>query len=257
MKRVFSLFTTMLLCSIVAAYGQQTQSASVYQNQVMTDAAQIAASIANTPTTEKIGTFDCVEISGGMQVSLIRVAEGEDAKIFYDTKGLSTTKFKYEVDKKGVLKIEEPIDSERKSPTEVKVYYRNLRSLTVANASLTLDKMHRGDMLDIAISGGAKVQAKIDVNDLAIEVTGRSSVVLEGQSRYMDLKVSTAKCDAKALMCMSIIADASHGAEVSLFVTERLQATTSTSANISYLGEPSIVRVHSSLFGGDIISLDN
>ena len=111
-------------------------------------------------------------------------------------------------------------------------------------------------MLDLAVSGGATVRAKLDLHDMAVDVTGRSSVVLEGQTRYMALKVSTAKFDAMALKSMSTIVDASHGAEVSLYVTERLQAETSTSANISYKGKPTIVRSHSSLFGGAITSVE-
>ena len=53
-----------------------------------------------------------------------------------------------------------------------------------------------------------------------------------------------------------MIADASHGAEVSILVTERLEATTSTSAKITYAGHPSLVRAHTALFGGEITSAD-
>ena len=91
---------------------------------------------------------------------------------------------------------------------------------------------------------------------VTVDVTGQSSVVIDGAARYMGLKVSTAKFDAVNLQTMATIADASHGAEVSLFVTERLEATTSTSAKISYKGSPSIIRIHSSLFGGEILATD-
>ena len=111
-------------------------------------------------------------------------------------------------------------------------------------------------MFDLLVSGGATVRGKVNVQDLAMEVTGRSSVVLEGVARYLGVKVSTAKLDASALECVATIVDASHGAEVSLQTTERLEATTSTSAIITYKGKPSIIRVRSSLFGGDIICAD-
>lgn len=252
MKKRISILIMMVVCAFMSVRAQQPQSAVAEQSQPASEGASRLAAIASAPTSEWLGSFDKIYISGAMQVTLIRIPENEGPKIYFDTKGSVTTKFKYEVDKKGLLSVVETVDAKRTTVTEVKIYYRNLSSLTVAGANVTMEQMLDVDMLDLSVSGGATLQAKVDVLDLAVEVTGRSSVVIEGSARYMGLKVSTAKFDAVNLQTMATIADASHGAEVSLFVTERLEATTATSANITYKGKPSIVRVHSSLFGGEI-----
>ena len=246
MKKRISILIIMVVCAFMSVRAQQPQSAGESGT----------ATVVSVPTSEWLGSFDKIYISGAMQVTLIRIPQTEGPKIYFDTKGSLTTKFKYEVDKKRQLNVIETVDSKRTTVTEVKIYYNDISSLTVSGANVTVEQMMDVDMLDLSVSGGATMRAKVDVLDLAMEVTGRSSVVIEGKARYMSLKVSTAKFDAVNLQTMATIVDASHGAEVSLFVTERLEATTATSANITYKGKPSIVRIHSSLFGGGILPVE-
>ncbi len=254
----------MVLCALSAAYAQQpqpaateqSQPAAVEQSQVSGDGAARLAAIISTPRTEWLGTFDKINIVGHMQVSLIRISEGDGPKIYFDTKGSTTTKFKAEIDKKGVLNVIETVDAKRTTITEVRIYYQDISSLTIAGANVTMEQLFERRMFDVSVSGGATLRAKVDVLDMSVIVTGCSSVIVDGAARYLGLKVSTAKFDASSLQTMSTIVDASHGAEVSLFVTERLEATTSTSAKITYTGHPSLVRAHTSLFGGEITSAD-
>ena len=255
MKRAFLLLWTMLLCGVVSAQEQPSQPPVKQPEEVSAGAARLD-NIVSTPSSEWLGKFDKINISGAMQVTLIRIAATEAPKIYFDTKGSTTTKFKMEVDKKGLLNVIETVDTKRTTITEVKIYYNDISQLTIAGANVTMEQSLEGKMFDLMVSGGATVRGKVNVLDLAMEVTGRSSVVLEGVARYLGVKVSTAKLDASALECVATIVDASHGAEVSLHTTERLEATTSTSAVITYKGKPSIVRVRSSLFGGDIICAD-
>lgn len=246
----------MVLCGLLTVRAQQPQVVVAEQSQPVSEGASRLAAIVNTPQSDWLGKFDRINIVGMMQVTLIRIDESEAPKIYYDTKGSTTTKFKAEVDKKGVLNVIETVDAKRTSITEVKIYYPKISSLAVAGADVTMEQSYDEQMFDISVSGGATLRAKVDVMDLLMEVTGRSSVVIEGAARYLGLKVSTAKFDAYALQTMATIVDASHGAEVSLFASERLEAVTATSAKISYKGNPSIVRVRSSLFGGEILSAD-
>lgn len=256
MKKTASILMAMVLFATLSVCAQQPQSAGAGQSQAASDGAARLATIVSTPTSQWLGSFDAINICGVMQVSLIRIPETEGPKIIFDTKGSTTTKFKAEVDKKGVLNVNETVDAKRTSITEVKIYYQKLSKLTVAGSDVVLEQPFEDKMFDISVSGGAVLRATVNVSDLAVDVTGQSSVVIDGAARYMGLKVSTAKFDAVNLQTMATIADASHGAEVSLFVTERLEATTSTSAKISYKGSPSIIRIHSSLFGGEILATD-
>ena len=256
MKKTASIFLAMVMCALFSAYAQAPQTAVAEQSQPASDGATRLAAIVSTPQSEWLGNFNQINVIGAMQVTFIRIAGNEAPKIYYDTKGSTTTKFKAEVDKKGVLNVIETVDAKRTTITEVKIYYTDVESISVSGADATMEQPYDGKMFDIAVSGGASLRAKVNVSDLAMEVTGRSSVVIDGYARYMGLNVSTAKFEAMGLETMAMIVDASHGAEVSLFVTERLEAVTSTSAKITYKGNPSIVRLRSSLFGGEIICAD-
>ncbi len=225
---------------------------AVMAQQPETSGANRLAEIVSAPRSEWLGSFDGISVSGTMHVRIVKNAKEEGPRITYDTKGVTAGKFTAAVDKNGILKVDEPVDAKRSTITEVTIYCNDISSLTVAGADLVCENVISGKTLDINVSGGANVTAKIDVLDLAAEVTGKSSVVLEGSARYMRLDISTAKFDASALATVSTIADASHGAEVRLSVSERLEAVTSTSGKISYTGSPAIVRGRSSLFGGDI-----
>ena len=258
MKKTVLIFMIMVLCTVgmVCAQQPKTSTTAQEQPQVGGDGGGYLASDVTTPRSERLGEFDKISIAGQMQVTLIRVAEGESAKIYFDTKGVVTSKFKIEIDRKGVLNVTESVDSKRTTVTEVKIYYHDISSLAIAGANVTMEQSFERDMFDVSVTGGATLHAKVNVLDMSMMVTGSSSVVIEGASRYLGLKISTAKFDANALQTMSTIVDASHGAEVSLLVTERLEATTSTSAKVTYRGNPALVRAHSSLFGGDISSAD-
>jgi hypothetical protein len=259
MKKIAFVFTIMLLCALGNLYAQQPQvpaSTTEDKKSAQNDGANRLAAIISTPRSEWIGMFDKINIVGHMQVTLIRMADGDEPRIYFDTKGSTTTKFKAEIDKKGVLNIIETVDDKRTTTTEVKVYFKDISSLSVAGANVAIEGTFERQMFDVSVSGGATLQANVDILDMSMIVTGCSSVVIKGASRYLGLEVSTAKIDASALQTMSTIVDASHGAEVSLFVTERLEATTSTSAKVSYKGDPMLVRSHSALFGGAITPIN-
>ncbi len=255
MKRIVLLLLAAFVC-VSLSLKAQPQQPTTEQSKPVNGGAERLAAIINTSRSEWLGSFDKININGAMKVTLIHAAENEGPKIVFDTKGSTTTKFKSEVDKKGVLNVVETLDAKRTSVTEVTIYYCDMTSLSVDAADVTMEQSCKRDMFDLSVSGGAVVRAKFDVLDLAMEVTGRSVVVIEGASRYLDVRITTAKFDGLALQSVSAIVDASHGAEVSLSVAERLEASTSTSAKILYKGTPAIVRCHSSLFGGDIVSID-
>ena len=217
----------------------------------------VPAAISAYPRSEWLGEFSGISVNGVMRVHLIMQTSGEAPRIEYDTKGEVSQRFKYAIDKYGILRIEEPADAKRTTVTEVTVYCNNLTSLNVSAADLSFDTPFCGQMFDLYVSGGASVRAGFEVDDLAVEATGRSSVVLDGSARYMSLNISTAKFDGLALDTVSSVVDASHSAEVTVSVSERIQASTATSAKVTYSGNPSIVRCRAAMFGGSITALGN
>ena len=212
--------------------------------------------VVSIPKTDWLTAFSRVKVDGPMNVVLKKVATAEECRITYDTKGNITSKFKFEVDKKGVLVVSEKYDPKRTSVTDITIYYNSLREVKIAHAKAVFENVVDANIFDLIVSGGAMVSLDIKTLDIAVECTGVSRLTMKGSTKYLTMRASTAKIDCTELSLVSATIDASHSAEVRLTVTERLEATTSTGAKLLYKGKPTILRDHTVVFGGEIININ-
>lgn len=228
----------------------------------------VSAQVSSTPVvngsesavsiskTDWLQPFSGVRIDGPMNVVLKRVATVEESKIIYDTKGNITSKFRYELDNNGILIVSERVDPKRTSVTDVTIYYHDLKEAKITRAKAVFENKIDSNIFDLQVSSGAMVTLELHALDLAAECTGSSRLTLKGKTKYLTLKTSTAKIDATNFSVVSANVDASHSAEVRLTILERLECTTSTGAKLLYKGQPTILRDHSMIFGGDIININ-
>lgn len=246
MKRFFVL----LIFSIVAL------GASAQNSTVVATAATAPEQVVSIPKTDWLTTFHSIKIDGPMNVLFKRVNSAEEVRIIYDTKGNISSKFKFEVDKKGVLVVSEKSDPKRTTVTDITIYYHSLRDVKIAHAKAEFEDRIESEMFDLSISGGAIVSLDVSSFDLAVECTGVSRLTLSGSTKYLTMRVSTAKVNCSELSTVSTIIEASHSSEVRIVVSERLEATTSTGAKLLYKGYPRIIRDHTLVFGGEIININ-
>ena len=77
---------------------------------------------ANTePMKQGLTRFHSIDIDAPIKLTLIEIGEYDIPYIIYDTKSVFTSKFSFEVDKNGVLKIRERNDPTRERITEVTI----------------------------------------------------------------------------------------------------------------------------------------
>ena len=244
MRQIF--ITSIFVMLFATAYAQSTTSTpSTSVEQVV-----------SMPKTDWLIAFNTVKIDGPMNVVFKRVDTAEELRITYDTKGNITSKFKFEIDKKGVLVVSEKSDPKRTSVTDITIYYNSLREVRIAHAKAEFEDTIEAQIFDLAISGGAMASLDIKTLDTAVECTGVSRLTIGGDTKYLTMRVSTAKVDGSKLSTVSSTVEASHSAEVRLVVSERLEATTSTGAKLLYKGYPTILRDHNAIFGGEIININ-
>ena len=238
--------------------------ASIFAMLVVSASAQSATSAPSTsveqvvslPKTDWLVGFNMVKIDGPMNVVFKRVDTPEELRITYDTKGNITSKFKFEIDRNGVLVVSEKSDPKRTSVTDITFYYTSLREVRIAHAKAEFEDTIETQIFDLAISGGAMASLNIKTLDTAVECTGVSRLTIGGDTKYLTMRASTAKVDGSRLSTVSSTIEASHSAEVRLVVSERLEATTSTGAKLLYKGYPTILRDHNAIFGGEIININ-
>ena len=240
MKRVI---VAMILAMVTIAVSAQSMAAE-------------ADKVVSTPKTDLLAPFNSVKVDGPMVVIFKKVATAKEARITYDTKGNETSKFKFEIDKKGQLTISEKSDPKRISVTDITIYYHTLVEAKISHAKVVFEDIVDSDIFDLFVSGGAMVTLDVNTLDVAVECTGVSRLTLGGATKYLTMRASTAKVDSSNLSVVSATIDASHSAEVRLFVEERLEVTTSTGAKLLYKGKPIILRNHNMIFGGEVININ-
>lgn len=234
MKKLF--FSIVMIAAALGARAQQTAPAAAEKS-------------------EWLPAFTRIEASGAFDVVFERVPDSEAPKIVYDTKGSYTTKFRAEV-KDRVLHIRERIDSRRPERTQVRVCYNMLSSFALTDAKASLADTLRQSLLDVALSGGASLEGALEVQDLDMSVSDKASALLGGSARYLTLQASGGQVNAAELESMSARVSAQSNAEVRVWVTDRLEARTSTGAVLRYKGEPAIVRTALKFMGGEIKPLE-
>ena len=249
MKRVL-LISIFAMATLVAA-AQNTTPATTRITETAT-----TEQVVSIPKTDWLTPFNSIKVDAPLNVVFKKVATDEECRITYDTKGDITSKFKFEVNAKGVLVVSEKSDPKRTSVTDVTIYYNTLREVKISHAKAEFENRIEGTMFDLSVSGGAIVLLDVKTLDLAVECTGVSRLTLNGSTKYLTMRVSTAKVDCSTLSTVATIVDASHSAEVRVVVSERLEATTSTGAKLLYKGTPTILRDHTVTFGGDIININ-
>lgn len=250
MKRF--IIAILLMFSTIALSAQEVKSVDV-QGEAAADGAVLPES---RPIKEFLSTFTAIKVDAPIELTLIKLSGDESPYIVFDTKGVYTSKFTAEVDSKTkTLKISERNDPKRESVTEVKVYFRELTDINISRANTKVEGVLSSQLMDIYISNDANFAAEVDVLDLVMFASGKSRVVVTGNTHYQTADISTAEYDGSALSSISTVVEASHSATVKVNAVERLQAKTSTGGKILYYSQPVILRSEVTMFGGEIIHM--
>lgn len=208
------------------------------------------------PVREYLSSFTAIKVDAPIKLTLIKVDATQAPEIIYDTKGVTTSRFTAEVNRRNnSLEISERSDSRRESITEVTVYFHTLTDISISKADVTIQGVLDTQLLDIEISNDSHFTAEIDVLDLYLTASGRSCILLSGDTRYQTVDISTAEYNATELESMSCVAVSSHNAQVKIDATERLECRTTTGGSIGYKSTPQILRTEVTLFGGEITQL--
>lgn len=251
------IISTVMLAVAAGAYAQMEIAAPATTSATSAAAPQTAGQTSAPVTGENnqwLTDFLSVEVNAPFDIKFVQVPDTQAPRIIYDTKGSTTTKFKAEVKDK-VLRISERPDSRRLERTTVTLEYNDVQSIKIENATATFSTPVVGVLFDLTVGGTADVTAEVDVKDLKMELTGKSNATLTGKARYLTLYASTGKCDAAGCEVMAAQVNSTTGAQVLLWVTDRLEAKTSTNGKISYKGEPAVIRSGAKFMGGDIIHM--
>ena len=156
------------------------------QNEVQTNGNTTSTELVTAiPKTDWLKDFIGIKIDGPILVTLERAESPEDVRIVYDTKGCITSKFKAEINRNGILCVEEKYDPKRTSVTEVKIYYTRLRNVKISHAKCSFNSTIDEKIFDLGVAGGiGESQGSIifqnDVKEAGSLALGNIGMVLQG-----------------------------------------------------------------------------
>lgn len=138
----------------------------------------------------------------------------------------------------------------------IEIYYtQHLESIDLsATANLSADDEVSLDQLDIDLSSGSRVTAKINGKSITAEASSGSSIKLNGSATILKSSTSSgSEINAADLNVKKIIASASSGSSQKLFPLKSLDAKASSGSSIKYLNTPDQIKISKSS-GGSINS---
>jgi hypothetical protein len=140
-----------------------------------------------------------------------------------------------------------------KKSHKVFVSFKNLDKLQAsAGSDVNSQSVLKLDKLDLDVSSGSDVKIELDANVLRVESSSGSDVSLNGKAAVAEVSASSGSdITARDLETKKCTASVSSGSDISIKVTEELNANASSGGDITYSGNPKVKNIRESS-GGDV-----
>jgi len=199
-------------------------------------------------TELKLDRFDEIMLSGNVEVTL---KKGEESKVYIDGDAYDDDEISVFV-KSGELRINALKTLIKDDMTvRVTVVYDNLYKVHAqAGAQARFGNVYTGQQIKLRAASGARIEAKVDVEQVYANVTEGAVVELEGNTEDLDVKSHTgAQLFAYDLKAENVEAKTTTGGEAYVYASERIDATANTGGYIEYAGKPNIRNKNSGIAG--------
>lgn len=196
-----------------------------------------------------VSGFRAIEVSGGIDLYL---STGDEAVAVSATDKEYRSRIRTEV-KNGVLKIYYDWKNGVKfnwKGGELKAYVsaKSLERLSASGGSdVKVEGVLKADKLDIRVSGGADLTAKVDIKTLTVDQSGGADADLTGE--VTDLRINASggsDFSGYGLVTDNCIIKASGGSDVTITVNKELYAEASGAADVFWKGKATVKGAHAS-----------
>lgn len=202
-----------------------------------------------TATRNIPSDFEAIRVSNGIDVYLTM---GSDTSLKLEADENLHDIIQTEV-KDGVLRIyaDENIWSAKRK--RVYLTAKNINEIrSTSGAELITENTLKADDLKVAVTSGAEVRLTLDVTNLSCSTTSGADARLEGRAdHFVARSTSGSGLQATGLEAKTCEARVTSGADISVNVSEELDASATSGGNIRYSGNPKKVRKNSSS-GGNV-----
>ena len=193
----------------------------------------------------EVGSFDAVSVGYGIDVHL---HQSDKTSVSVKARKETMKHIVTEV-KNGTLIIK--IDNWKKrirGGMDVTIHVPNLNKISASGGSDVYGKGNwEMDDLAISLSGGSDLEMELVANRLECNASGGSDIDLRGSADEIKINCSGGSdVEARKFMVRHCTVNASGGSDVEIHASESINASASGASDITYKGNPSKVKVHSS-----------
>lgn len=136
---------------------------------------------------------------------------------------------------------------------QVFVTVTELRGIDVSSgADVKSENTLKGDQLELDASSGSDMEVEVIFRDISLEASSGSDVKIRGRAKTFRAHASSGSdINGRQLEASVAHVKASSGSDISLTVTEELEASASSGGDVTYYGNPELKEIETSS-GGDV-----
>jgi len=151
----------------------------------------------------------------------------------------------------GILIIDTEVNIRKAKSKKVYVRLPELREIQISSAGNVegqgIFTCHR---LDISVSSAGDLSLEVEADEIRVSLSSAGDVRLSGKADSLEARLSSAgNLDALRLEVEKADVSVSSSGNARIFVTRELNARSSSSGDIFYLGDPEIKNIHASSAG--------
>jgi|GEM_PF-2900762 len=217
----------------------------------------IALSMSNLVKAQQsfeiAASFTQLELKGPLRVELIPAEVYKTVVTLY---GVEPNRLNWKTKGQLLTLIMRTGYLEKEGFAEIKVYYKELASISCEGATITNSESIDADKLNIETLGSKNnIQLNVNVHDLQVNTSGKSDILITGVAKWADLRaILGSRIDCMQMEISDVTAISNQGSEIYVNALDRLDAKVNSGGNVYYLGNPRL-RVKSTL-GGGVISVE-
>lgn len=202
---------------------------------------------AQNKVVREIDAFDQVKVSDNLNVVFIK-SDRENITIV--AKGIGYDKIVTESSKRE-LKIRVKTGVYKDTDVRVEVEYVKIRSIDASNkANVTFSEVLTGDELTLKATGGAVINVEVDVAALKASLSNGGRIEISGSADLQEVDANLgSKFNGYEFETENGFVKSNTNSDVVVWVTNKLEATAGSKAELKYKGKPAEVKSNTSLGG--------
>jgi hypothetical protein len=195
-----------------------------------------------------VSSFESIAVSAGLEVILM---QDSVAKVLVEADGNLQDIIRTEVSN-GRLKIYPERRISKCTSKKIYVTLRHIHTLEVSSGAEVTCKMDlKMSSLQVSASSGADISLAVILDRLGVEASSGANLKLSGSAVNFDVDGSSgANIHATGVQSKICNAGVSSGAQLKLFVTQRIGAHASSGGHITVEGNPAERKIEKSSGGG-------